>query len=291
MEINNKSCICLLTRIYFNDNTPSSTRYVQYDNIIKLIKTINYEKYDIYVMVNLQNSSNTQQIQKFHSYFHEVVPNITIIPFTYNDLMNLYPSSKSFKALSDKKYVGICNLPLFNLYEIYNNYKSYIFWEDDLVSTFDNFIYDDIDDKYDIVLFGDIVHSPNWYWRKIQRRHLGKYERPNGANQLYCTYRFSNQVLKNLINIISKENIYGHHEDIYSSIIDYWMEQNIYNVTSLDQLFGDKKQCSHDYNKLKPQLVEYYKIHKSYKNLIIHPIKTIEIYQRILTDKNLNLSL
>lgn len=231
--------------------------------------------------------NNTIIYQKIINYFYQIISNVTIIPFSFENLIELYPECKPFKLTEDnqKPYVGICNLVLFNLYQLYNNYKSYIFWEDDLVSTFNKFIYDDIDDENDIILMDELYYNESWYWHTIKKRNLGIYDNNKAPHQLYCTYRFSNEVLKNIINIIRKENIYGHHEDIYSCIIDYWNKHKTYNITSVNKILNNKILYSFLYNFLKPQLKIYFDEHNTYKNLLIHPIKTeVELY-KILNDK------
>lgn len=285
--MNNKNAIIILTTNYFRNIT--NNYVLQYDNIIHLFKTIDETKNDIFIYCDLtQEELYDNEIKmKINNYFYAKNLNINICYFSFSDIIDNNEIVQKFK-LDDIRYVGICNYVVFEFYKQFDNYDNYIFWEDDLLSTFSNFIYDDINNA-DIILLNEIEYDENWWWaNQTDTRYLGIYDKYKGYHTLYCTYRFSNQVLNNIISIIENNKLYGHFEDVYSSIIMDFIDNKKYKIKYLSQIVGDSN-CliSYDYDFIKEILIEHFDQIKNYNNMIIHPIKDDSVYLSILTNKKL----
>lgn len=284
-----KQLICILTTIY--EKQENIKTIVQYENIIKILRQIDYTKYDVIINCNREEYHKEDDVNYASKYFSDFLSsNVQFKFFSWKDVIYKHPDISKFKDIESayrqkKLHIGICQFILFDNYTEHNDYDHYIFWEDDILTTCKKFIYDSIPETFDIVLIKPFEYSVRWFWYKFYKHDLGKFEHNNGIHQLYCTYRLSNDTLKDIIINTEENHLYGHHENILSNVIKWLIDNKHYTVTTIDQEFPAQLILDVKTLFVNRKLNQIYNANKTYNNLIIHPIKNYDQVLNLLYER------
>jgi len=200
--------------------------------------------------------------------------------FIYDNVdFDIYRKQFNYNYTFGPSYVGVTFLILLDCYQKHKDeYKYYMFFEDDLIfnsernlfdDICDNFIYNnDNKDIYDVIFQNQRKKNYYWYWGI--HNHLSNIKRQCYIpySGLLNIYLMNQKTIEDLIKFINKGN-WAHHEYLINSYI--LKNKDKYNIGYLNNIYKVYSIAN--------RLIH----HKNYKEYdLIHPIKTLEEYSELL---------
>ena len=239
--------VCYLT-------TFNNTKTFNLIQLYKYISACKKHNIDLYIYINNESLQNNIVV-------NNELHNITTIYFSYDDLRNQFNYNHYWSngESSTKRNAGMQIFPLLNLYTTHNNYDYYMFIEDDLLINANNNIFDDITYDFDIMFSAPRKISYEWSWIDKDNNIKTKYLPYTGLLNIYIV---KNEILNNFINDVINKGLYAHHEYLFNGYTHY----KNYKISYLSDIYNIY--CKLSLNE----------INNNHHYDIIHPIKTIKIY-------------
>lgn len=197
--------------------------------------------------------------------------------FIYDNVdFDVYRKKFNYNHTFGASYEGMMFLILLDGYQKHKDeYKYYMFFEDDLVFNSERNLFDDICDNfiyskdiYDVIFQNQRNKDYYWYWGI--HNHLS-----NIKTQGYIPYSgllniflMNQKTLEDLLKFINDGNWAYHEYLINSYIMKYKDKYNIGYLSDIYKVYTDFNRLNYDKN-----YKDYY---------LIHPIKTLEDYSELL---------
>lgn len=156
-----------------------------------------------------------------------------------------------------------------------DEYKYYMFFEDDLVFNSERNLFDDICDNfiyskdvYDVIFQNQRNKDYYWYWGIYNYLSNIKTKGYIPYSGLLNIFLMNQKTLEDLLDFINKGNWAYHEYLINSYIMKYKDKYNIGYLSNIYKVYTDFNRLSHNKN------------YKEYD--LVHPIKTLEDYSELL---------